>query len=406
MLNGINIVLGVCGGIAAYKSVEIVSRLKKLDAEVNVIMTESAQKFVAPLTFRSISRNPVITDMFQEPVNYDIKHISLAQKADLLIVAPATANIIGKIANGIADDMLTTTVMATKAKVLIVPAMNVNMYENVLVKDNIEKLKRLGYMFMEPATGMLACGINAKGRMPEPEEIVDMAVDLTINKGDMGNIKILVTAGPTREAIDPVRYITNHSSGKMGYAIAKVAKKRGACVSLVTGPVNIERPENVNVFEATTADDMFQKVNELYESADIIIMAAAVADYKCSFVSNSKIKKSSNELTLTLVKNPDIAYSIGGKKGDRVLVGFAAETNDIYDNAKSKLSKKNMDMIVANDVTMEGAGFNHDTNIVSIILNSGEIIKLPIMTKEKVANEILNYAVRMYNDKRSSAFKD
>lgn len=405
MLNGINIVIGVCGGIAAYKSVEIVSRLKKLDAEVDVIMTESAQKFVAPLTFRSISHNPVVTDMFQEPVNYDIKHISLAQKADLLIIAPATANIIGKIANGIADDMLTTTVMATKAKVLIVPAMNVNMYENVLVKDNIEKLKRLGYIFMEPATGMLACGVNAKGRMPEPEEIVEAAVDLMMNKGDMENIKVLVTAGPTREAIDPVRYITNHSSGKMGYAIAKAAEKRGASVSLVTGPVNIQRPEHVNIFEVTTADDMLQKVNELYESADIIIMAAAVADYKCAVVSDLKIKKSSDELTLTLVKNPDIAYSIGNKKGDRVLVGFAAETNDIYDNAKSKLSKKNLDMIVANDVTMEGAGFNHDTNIVSIILKSGEITKLPIMTKGKVANEILNYAVKIYDEKRANKFK-
>ncbi len=405
MLNGINIVLGVCGGIAAYKSVEIVSRFKKLDAEVDVIMTESAQKFVAPLTFRSISHNPVVTDMFQEPVNYDIKHISLAQKADLLIIAPATANIIGKIANGIADDMLTTTVMATKAKVLIVPAMNVNMYENVLVKDNIEKLKRLGYIFMEPATGMLACGVNAKGRMPEPEEIVKTAIGLMIKKNDMDNIKVLVTAGPTREAIDPVRYITNHSSGKMGYAIAKAAKNRGACVSLITGPVNIERPEHVNVFEVTTADDMLQKVNELYESADIIIMAAAVADYKCAVVSNLKIKKSSDELTLTLVKNPDIAYSIGNKKGDRVLVGFAAETNDIYDNAKSKLLKKNMDMIVANDVTMEGAGFNHDTNIVSIILNSCEITKLPIMAKEKVADEILNYAVKIYDEKRANKFK-
>jgi len=406
MLNGINIVLGVCGGIAAYKSVEIVSRLKKLSAEVNVIMTENAQKFVTPLTFRSISHNPVITDMFEEPVHYDIEHISLAQKADLLIIAPATANIIGKIANGIADDMLTTTVMATKAKIVIVPAMNVNMYENAIVKDNIQKLKKLGYIFMEPATGMLACGVNAKGRMPEPESIVDMVVELMIKKADMKNIKVLVTAGPTREAIDPVRYITNHSSGKMGYAIAKAAQKRGACVSLVTGPVNIEKPENINVFNVTTADDMHMKVEELYESADIIIMAAAVADYKCSFVSNSKIKKSSDELTLTLIKNPDIAYSIGMKKGDRVLVGFAAETDDLYDNAKSKLSKKNMDMIVANDVTREGAGFNCDTNIVSIILRSSEIKKLPIMSKEKVADEILNYALQEHNNKRLNASID
>jgi phosphopantothenoylcysteine decarboxylase/phosphopantothenate--cysteine ligase len=399
VLNGINIVLGVCGGIAAYKSVEIVSRLKKLEAEVDVIMTESAQKFVAPLTFRSISHNPVITDMFAEPVNYDIKHISLSQKADILIIAPATANIIGKIANGIADDMLTTTVMATKAKVLIVPAMNVNMYENVIVKDNIERLKKLGYIFMEPGIGMLACGVNAKGRMPEPESIVETVVDVMARKGDMENTRVLITAGPTREAIDPVRYITNHSSGKMGYAIAKEAQKRGAYVSLVTGPVNINKPEKINVYDVTSADDMFMKVEELYESADIIIMAAAVADYKCSFVSNSKIKKSSDELTLSLVRNPDIAYSIGKKKGNRVLVGFSAETNDIYENAKSKLKKKNMDMIVANDVTKEGAGFNCDTNIVSIILNNGEIVELPMLTKEKVAEEILNYAVKVYKDK-------
>ncbi len=400
MLSGINIVLGVCGGIAAYKSVEIVSRLKKLNAEVNVIMTENAQKFVAPLTFRSISHNPVVTDMFEEPVHYDIKHISLAQKADLLIIAPATANIIGKIANGIADDMLTTTVMATKAKILVVPAMNVNMYENVIVKENIQKLKKLGYIFMEPGTGMLACGVNAKGRMPEPEEIVDTAVELMKKRVDMENIRVLVTAGPTREAIDPVRYITNHSSGKMGYAIARAAQKRGACVSLITGPVNIEKPEHIDVFNVTTADDMNMKVEELYESADIIIMAAAVADYKCSFVSNSKIKKSSDEMTLTLIKNPDIAYNIGIKKGNRVLVGFAAETDDLYDNAKSKLSNKNMDMIVANDVTKEGAGFNSDTNIVSIILKNGEIVKLPIMSKEKVADEILNYALLEHNNKR------
>ncbi len=399
MLNGVNIVLGVCGGIAAYKSVEIVSRLKKLNAEVNVIMTESAQKFVTPLTFRSISHNPVATDMFEEPVHYDIKHISLAQKADLLIIAPATANIIGKIANGIADDMLTTTVMATKAKILIVPAMNENMYENAIVKDNIQKLKKLGYIFMEPGTGMLACGVNGKGRMPEPVSIVDTAVELIQKKADMKDIKVLITAGPTREAIDPVRYITNHSSGKMGYAIARAAQKRGACVSLVTGPVSIEKPEHINVFSVTTADDMNTKVEELYESADIIIMAAAVADYKCSSVSNSKIKKSSDEMTLTLIKNPDIAYNIGMKKGNRVLVGFAAETDDLYDNAKSKLSNKNMDMIVANDVTKEGAGFNSDTNIVSIILKSGEIIKLPIMSKEKVADEILNYALTEHNKK-------
>lgn len=401
MLNGTNVVLGVCGGIAAYKSVEIVSRLKKLGAEVDVIMTESAQKFVAPLTFRSISHNPVITDMFSEPINYDIKHISLSQKADILIIAPATANIIGKIANGIADDMLTTTVMATKAKILIVPAMNVNMYENDIVKNNIEKLKKLGYVFMEPDIGMLACGINAKGRMPEPQSVIEAVVNMMTVKGGMENIRVLITAGPTREAIDPVRYITNHSSGKMGYAIANAAQKRGADVTLVSGPVNIVKPEKITVYNVTSADDMFMKVNELYESADIIIMAAAVADYKCAVVSDKKIKKSSDELTLGLVKNPDIAYIIGKKKGMRVMVGFSAETNDLYKNAKSKLENKNMDMIVANDVTKEGAGFNCDTNIVSIILNNGEIAELPMMSKEKVADEILNCAVRVYYQKKS-----
>ncbi|MDP4179850.1 MAG: bifunctional phosphopantothenoylcysteine decarboxylase/phosphopantothenate--cysteine ligase CoaBC [Bacillota bacterium] len=399
MLCGKNVVLGVCGGIAAYKSVEIVSRLKKLDAQVSVIMTQSAQKFVTPLTFRSISHSPVVTDMFDEPVNYDIKHVSLAKKADIIVIAPATANIIGKLANGIADDMLTTTVMATQAKVLIAPAMNVNMYENHIFKENVEKLKKHGFLFMEPDTGMLACGDNAKGRLPEPEMIVNQIVDILTTKADFKSLNVLITAGPTKEAIDPVRYISNHSSGKMGYAIAKAAERRGGSVNLITGPVNINKPENVNVFDVTTAEEMYQKVNELYEKADIIIMAAAVADYKCSSISDKKIKKAQEGLTLKLEKNPDIALSIGKKKGDRVLIGFSAETDNLIDNAKSKLEKKNMDLIIANDVTIDGAGFNSDTNIVTIIEKSGNMINLPIMAKDRVADEILNMALKVIERK-------
>jgi len=396
MLKGKTVVVGVCGGIATYKTVEIVSKLKKLNADVNVIMTENSKEFVTPLTFRSISNNSVVSDMFEEPSNYNIKHISLAHKADIILIAPATANIIGKIANGIADDMLSTTVMASKAKVIFAPAMNVNMYENKIVQDNILRLKSLGYIFIEPETGMLACGVYDKGRLPEPESIINHVLNSINDRLDMENIKVLITAGPTREPIDPIRYISNHSSGKMGYSIANVASRRGASVVIVSGPVNIDKPQNVKIINVNTAIEMHREVMSRFQNFDVIIMAAAVADYRCTRVADKKIKKDYDEITLALERNPDIAYDVGKIKGKRVFVGFSAETDHLIENADKKLQKKNFDLIVANDVTKEGAGFNADTNIVTIIDKKGTI-DLPLMSKNCVAEEILNRVLKMIN---------
>lgn len=397
LLKGKTVVVGVCGGIAAYKAVELVSRLKKLDADVHVIMTANAVKFVAPLTFRSICHNPVITDMFEEPKIWDIKHVSLAQKADLIVVAPATANIIGKVAGGIADDMLSTTIMAANSPVLFVPAMNDKMYENPIVQENIKKLASLGYLFMEPDTGHMACGTSGKGRFPSPERIVDFVKGILNKSNDYEGLKVLVTAGPTREPIDPVRYISNHSSGKMGYAVAKAALERGACVKLVTGPVNIAPPPGAEVVCVTTAVEMHNEVMKSYGDFDIIVMVAAVADYRCASVAERKIKKSGEKLTLELVKNPDIAAELGKVKGSRILVGFSAETDNLLENAALKLASKNMDMIVANDVTMEGAGFGVDTNIVKLIKRDGSRIDLPVMSKEGVAHRILDEVLSIKN---------
>jgi len=395
MLSGKNVVVGVCGGIAAYKVVEVVSRLKKLSAEVDVIMTEHAGQFVNPLTFRSISRNPVVTDMFETPGSWDIKHISLAEKADLILVAPATANIIGKVANGIADDMLTTTIMASKAPVVFVPAMNTNMYENAIFQDNMSRLKALGYAFIEPDTGGLACGTSGKGRLPEPERIVDEVVSYLSHEKDMRGIKVLITAGPTREQIDPVRYISNNSSGKMGYAIASAAQRRGADVLLVSGPVHIKKPCGVEVIDVVTAEEMFSEVKKHYDRFDVIIFCAAVSDYKVKNPSGGKIKKTGGSLTLELVENPDIAREMGLRKGERIHVGFSAETENLAENASEKLAKKNLDMIVANDVTMEGAGFGSDTNIVKIIRKDGRTIQLPKMSKYDAALKILDEVLEL-----------
>lgn len=397
MLEGKTVVVGVCGGIAAYKVVEVVSRLQKLRADVNVIMTENATKFVAPMTFRSISHNPVITDMFAEPLKWDIQHISLATKADIIVVAPATANIIGKVANGIADDMLSTTIMASKAKVVFVPAMNTNMYENPIFQENIKKLSEHGYIFLEPGSGFMACGTKGKGRLPEPSTIVESVCELLSEKDDFKELKVLITAGPTQEPIDPVRYITNHSSGKMGYAIAAQAQKRGAKVKIVSGPVNINAPSGVEVAFVKTADEMFNEVMKSYEEFDILIMVAAVADYKCAQIADKKIKKNNNELSIDLVKNPDIAKELGKVKGNRVLVGFSAETNDLINNACEKLASKNLDMIIANDVTQEGAGFGTDTNIIKIIKKDGDIIDLPIMSKVEAGDRILDEVKNIIN---------
>jgi len=400
LLQGKTVIVGVCGGIAAYKVVEVVSRLKKMGAEVNVIMTENAKKFVAPLTFQSISHNQVYSDMFSEPKNWDIQHVSLSEKADLILVAPATANILGKVAAGIADDLLTTTIMATKAPVLFAPAMNYNMYENKIVQSNIFRLKELGYLFLEPDTGQMACGTSGKGRLPEPAVIAESVKNILISNKDLSGAKILITAGPTREAIDPVRYISNHSSGKMGYALAEAAARRGANVKLITGPVFIQKPNGVQTVDVVTADEMYREVLNNYEDYDVLIFAAAVADYKCEDISKTKIKKKSDKITIHLVKNPDIAGEVGKRKGNRIHVGFSAETDNLIDNARTKLDSKNFDLIVANDVTMEGAGFGTDTNIVKLIRKDGSIRELPIMRKLDVADEILNEVCKILSNRQ------
>lgn len=394
ILKGKSVVVGVCGGIAAYKVVEVVSRLKKLGADVDVIMTAHAQKFVTPLTFRSLSHNPVVTDMFDEPEYWDIKHISLARKAHLFIIAPATANIIGKLASGIADDMLSTTVVATTAPVLIVPAMNYNMYSNPIVQQNIEKLKALGYIFMEPDTGVMAEGSSGKGRLPEPEAIVERAAAILKPRRDLEGMKIMVTAGPTRENIDPVRYISNYSSGKMGYAVAQAAAERGADVLLISGPVALDKPDDAEVISVVTAQQMYDAVMAHFPDCDAVVMAAAVADYRASEISGLKLKKNGDEIVLKLEKNPDILKELGKIKDGRILAGFCAETDHLTENAVKKLKEKNLDMIVANDVTMEGAGFGTDTNIIKIVKRDGSVTDLPLMTKLEAAHRILDEIVK------------
>jgi phosphopantothenoylcysteine decarboxylase/phosphopantothenate--cysteine ligase len=400
-LKGKSVVVGVCGGVAAYKVVDVVSRLVKLDACVDVIMTANAQEFVTPLTFQSISHNPVVTDMFAEPVQWDIKHIALAQKADLLLIAPATANIIGKLASGIADDMLSTTVMATKAPVLIVPAMNFNMYANPIVQQNIQKLKELGYFFMEPETGRMAEGSSGKGRLPEPPVIVEAVTEMLKPVRDLEGMKILVTAGPTREAIDPVRYLSNHSSGKMGFAAAEAAIARGAQVVLVAGPVSIEKPKGADYVSVTSADEMYAAVMEHFDSCDAVVMAAAVADYRVETPADRKIKKNDDDMTLRLVKNKDILKELGKIKGEQILAGFCAETDHLLENAAKKVREKNLDFIVANDVTMEGAGFGTDTNIIKILRTDGSVEELPLMSKLSAAHRIMDEIVKIARMKRN-----
>lgn len=390
MLTKKNIVLGICGGIAAYKGLDIVSRLKKLDANIDVIMTDSAVNFVTPLSFQSLSQNPVIINMFDEPKKWEIQHIALAKKADMFLIAPASANMIGKIANGIADDMLSTTIMATKAPVLFAPAMNSNMYENPIVQDNIKKLKSLGYLFIEPCSGRLACGDIGKGKLADVDDIIDQTVQVLYDKKDYKGCKVLVTAGPTQETIDPVRYITNHSSGKMGYAIAEAARNRGADVVLITGPTCLKPPRSVEVINVVSNREMYEAVMKVFNSCDVIIKAAAVADYRPSEIASQKIKKSENELILNLVKNVDILNELGKIKGEKILVGFAAESQNLIENAKAKIKGKNLDLIVANDIMVEGSGFKSDSNTASIIDNTGEITRLPKMSKYELAEKILD----------------
>ncbi len=390
MLKGKNIVLGVTGGIAAYKACDIASRLVKLGADVHVIMTKAACEFVAPLTFKTLTGNKVHTSLFDEN-EQGVPHIDLAQNADLLLVAPATANFIAKAANGIADDMLSTTILAaSNKKIIISPAMNSHMYENQAVQDNLKTLMGRGFVVIKPSSGRLACGAEGVGKLPDPIDIVEkVTAELCFEKNLVGK-RVLITAGPTREKIDPVRYITNHSTGKMGYALARVAKAKGASVTLVTGKTNLKKPLGVDVIEIVSAKDMFREVTERYPDTDIVIKAAAVADFKPKNVSDSKTKKDNASLSIELEKTDDILKHLGQKKDKQILVGFCMETENLIENAQKKLKSKNLDMICANSLTVPGAGFGVDTNVLTLIQKDGTVTELPIDTKENLAAIILD----------------
>lgn len=386
-----NVLLGVTGGIAAYKAADIVSRLIKQDVNVDVIMTKYAQEFITPMTFQSLSGNKTVTDMFDTSFRPDIEHISLAKKADVILIAPATANIIAKIAHGIADDMLTTVVLASKAKLIIAPAMNTVMYEAEVTQNNIKTLKERGVIVIDPVEGLLACNDLGRGKMEEPENIVEAVLYHLTCSRDLEGKKVLITAGPTRESIDPVRFITNRSTGKMGYEMAREAKRRGADVTLVSGRVNLKAPYGVNLINIESAQDMYEEVMKRAGESDIIIKSAAVADYTPQNKSNIKIKKQSGDIKIELERTHDILFEVGQAKTDKqILVGFAAETNDVIENAKSKMQRKNLDFIIANDVKKEGAGFGTDTNIVTIIPRQGEIEPLPVMKKSEVARAVFD----------------
>lgn len=404
-LKGKDVVLGVTGGIAAYKAAEIVSRLRKKGAEVFVVMTKNATEFIAPLTFETLSNHPVATDTFARPETWEVEHIALAKRAALFLVAPATANILAKMANGIADDMLSTTILATRAPIAVAPAMNTGMWTAEATKANMQTLLARGVKQVGPDEGLLACGDTGAGRMAEPEAIVNTVVEmLAKGKRDLCGVKLLVTAGPTLERIDPVRYMTNDSSGKMGYAIAEAAKERGAEVTLVTGPVNLLPPDGVDVLKVESTQDLYDALVKKAPQMDIVIQAAAPADFTPVSPSGEKIKKKAGEsLELKFKETPDVAKAIGAnKRNDQVFIGFAAETRDLIQNAKRKLESKNFDMVVANDVTMPGAGFLVDTNIAALI--SRDFVKeRPLQAKTALAQEILDEAAAMLKKKQELA---
>ena len=389
MLANRKIVLGVTGGIAAYKAGELIRALIKTGAQVKVIMTKNAQEFITPLTLQTLSQNRVYTDMFVPANTFDMAHIELAEFADAFVIAPATANIIGKIASGIGDDLLSTTIMAQDKPTLICPAMNDKMLANPVVQENIGKLKKLGYVCLESAEGELACKTKGKGRLPDVEEIVE-AIENLLTPKDLKGSKLLITAGPTEEPLDPVRFITNLSSGKMGYALATAAHRRGAGVTLVSGPTHLTLPPAEKIIQVRTAKEMYQAVMDHYSKATVIIKAAAVADYCPSITAAEKIKKDKKNISLELKNNPDIIAEVGKNKGNRILVGFAMETRNLLVNAREKLKKKNMDLIVANNLREEGAGFRTDTNVITIIDRSGKTDALGKMTKMEAADAILD----------------
>lgn len=403
MLQGKKIVLGVTGGIAVYKAVDLVSRLRKAGCEVRVVMTEHAQQFVTPLTFKEISGNAVATSMWNANQEFNVEHIALANWADAFLVAPATANILAKMACGIADDLLSTTLLAAQAPIVVCPAMNTGMYQNPATQENIAKLQERGVSVMPPAVGHLACGTSGPGRLPEPQQIVEfMSAFFAGREGDLRGLRVLVTAAGTREPIDPVRYVGNRSSGKMGYAVAQMAAERGADVLLISGPSALAAPPNVRVVNVETTNEMLEACLAAYGDVDIVIKAAAVADYRPRDVADQKIKKKTDDaLTVVMDKNPDILKTLGAKKEQQVLVGFAAETQNLLANAREKVVKKNLDMIVANDVTAAGAGFNSDTNIVKFLFANGDVRELEQMPKVDVANKILDEAIRIRNERQA-----
>ena len=390
MLKGKTVLLGITGSIAAYKIAYLASALHKLHADVHVLMTENATNFINPITFETLTGNKCLVDTFDRNFQFQVEHVSIAKKADVVMIAPASANVIGKLANGLADDMLTTTVMACRCQKILAPAMNTAMYENPVVQDNIRKLQTYGYEVITPASGYLACGDTGAGKMPEPETLLEYILKEAAFQKDLAGKKLLVTAGPTQEAIDPVRCLTNHSSGKMGYAIAKMAMLRGAEVTLVSGPTAIEPPLFVKVVPVTSARDMFEAVTGLSDEQDIIIKAAAVADYRPKQVSEDKVKKKDDQTSIKLKRTDDILKYLGQhKKQGQFLCGFSMETRDMLRNSRAKLEKKNLDMVAANNLKVEGAGFQGDTNVLTLITQDEEV-SLPLMSKEDAALKILD----------------
>lgn len=390
MLKGKTVLLGITGSIAAYKIAYLASALHKLHADVHVLMTENATNFINPITFETLTGNKCLVDTFDRNFQFQVEHVSIAKKADVVMIAPASANVIGKLANGLADDMLTTTVMACRCQKILAPAMNTAMYENPVVQDNIRKLQTYGYEVITPASGYLACGDTGAGKMPEPETLLEYILKEAAFQKDLAGKKLLVTAGPTQEAIDPVRCLTNHSSGKMGYAIAKMAMLRGAEVTLVSGPTAIEPPLFVKVVPVTSARDMFEAVTGLSDEQDIIIKAAAVADYRPNQVSEDKVKKKDDQASIELERTDDILKYLGQhKKQGQFLCGFSMETRDMLRNSRAKLEKKNLDMVAANNLKVEGAGFQGDTNVLTLITQDEEV-SLPLMSKEDAALKILD----------------
>ena len=398
-LEGKTVLLGVTGSIAAYKIAYLASALKKCRADVHVLMTENATNFINPITFETLTGNKCLVDTFDRNFQFQVEHVSIAKKADVVMIAPASANVIGKLAHGIADDMLTTTIMACKCKKFISPAMNTNMFENPVVQDNLKILEHYGYEVIAPASGYLACGDTGAGKMPEPETLLAYIERETACEKDLKGKKILVTAGPTQEAIDPVRYITNHSSGKMGYAIAKAAMLRGADVTLVSGRTAIEPPMFVKLMPVVTAKDMYEAVTSVSDEQDIIIKAAAVADYRPARVSDEKVKKSDGQMSIELERTDDILKYLGEhKKENQFLCGFSMETQNVIGNSRAKLTKKNLDMVAANNVKVEGAGFQGDTNVLTLITQEEEV-SLPLMSKEDAALKILDKILLLISEK-------